>query len=215
MKKCIAFDVDRTIIDSYMPELLSLQDAIELVTGKKLDEKKLEKMTTLTTDEFFLSLDFSNEEVMLIREKWHITYNNYEIKCFPKIKEIIRELFNRGYIIAIITSRTMKEVHELDDELREILGCFKVIVCSDIIKNPKPDREGMDYLCNQLQLRPEDIIYIGDRKIDSAFSKICNVDFIPACWENKELEKEEMACNKPEMMFLRIDEYNNSKRLMC
>ena len=99
----------------------------------------------------------------------------------------------------------MEEFHELDDELKDILNCFKVIVTSDVIEKPKPNKESIDYLCEKLKLDPKDIIYIGDSKIDKTFSYNCNISFIPACWENKELENEEMACNAPEMLIARID----------
>ena len=194
MKKCIVFDVDRTIVDSYMPEILSLQEAIENVTGKKFKEKQLSKMATLTTEEFFKSLNLTEKEILLAREEWHITYNKYEINCFPKIKEIIKELYKKGYIIAIITSRTSKEFHELDDKLNDILSCFELIITSDVVKKSKPDRQSINYLCDQLQLNTENIIYIGDSEIDRVFSHNCNIDFIPACWENKELGTEKNAC---------------------
>ena len=47
MKKCIVFDADRTIVDSYMPELLSLQEAIENVTSRKISEEEMKKITSL------------------------------------------------------------------------------------------------------------------------------------------------------------------------
>lgn len=31
MKKCIVFDVDRTIVDSFLPEMLSLKEAIKML----------------------------------------------------------------------------------------------------------------------------------------------------------------------------------------
>ncbi|MBQ6497514.1 MAG: HAD-IA family hydrolase [Bacilli bacterium] len=209
MKKCIVFDIDRTVIDSYIPEILSLQEAIMNVTGKKVDEKQLKRITSLTTDNFFQTLNLSDEEIVLVKNEWDNTYDNYEIKCFPKIKEVIRKLSNKGYIITIITSRTMNEFHELDTELKDILNCFKLIVTSDIIKKPKPDRESINYLCNQLQLNLEDIIYVGDSGIDKIFSQNCNIDFIPACWENKELENEDNACFKAEDLMAIISKYNS------
>lgn len=207
MKKCIVFDVDRTIVDSYMSELLSLQEAIEKVIGRKINEEQMKKLTSLPTSDFFKFLNLSDEEILLVNKEWENTFLKYKTKCFPKIKDTIRELFKREYIIAIITSRTMEEFHELDDELKDIQNCFRLIVTSDIIEKPKPNRESIDYLCDQLQLNPEDIIYIGDSEIDKEFSQVCKVDFIPACWENKELENEKLACNTTEMLMTRINEY--------
>lgn len=206
MKKCIVFDVDRTIVDSYMPELLSLKEAIFDVTGKEINEEQMNKLTSLTTFDFFKFLNLSDEEIKLVNKEWEITFARYKTRCFSGIKEIIKELFNRGYIIAIITSRTMNEFHELDDELMDILNCFKVIITSDIINNPKPNRESIDYLCNELRLTLEEIIYIGDSEIDKIFSEKCNVDFIPACWENKELENENNACKSIDELMIAVNE---------
>ena len=206
MKKCIVFDVDRTMVDSYLPELLSLQEAIENVTGKKISEEQMKKLTSLPTNDFFKFLNLTEEEVTLVNKEWENTFVKYKTKCFPHIKEVIKELFDRGFSIAIITSRTMQEFHELDEELMDVLKCFRAVITSDLIQTPKPDRESIDYLCNELQTTPEELIYIGDSEIDKLFSQNCNVDFIPACWENKELAEEENACNDPEMLMPRIND---------
>ena len=52
---------------------------------------------------------------------------------------------------------------------------------------------------------PEELIYIGDSIIDKAFSKNCNIDFIPACWENHELENEDNACFYPDEIINKIE----------
>ena len=66
MKKCIVFDADRTIVDSYMPELLSLQEAIENVTSRKVSEEEMKKLTSLPTNDFFKHLHLSDKEINLL-----------------------------------------------------------------------------------------------------------------------------------------------------
>ncbi len=210
MKKCIVFDVDRTMVDSYLPELISLQEAIENVTGKKIDEEQMKKLTSLPTNDFFKYLNLSEEEIALVNKEWENTFAKYKTKCFPYIKETIKELFNSGFYIAIITSRTMQEFHELDEELMDVLKCFRAVITSDLVPVPKPSRESMDYLCNELQISPEELIYVGDSEVDKLFSQNCNVDFIPACWENKELASVENACLTPEMLMPRISDFIDS-----
>ena len=204
MKKCIIFDVDRTIVDSYISELLSLQEAIENVTYRKIKESEMKKLTSLPTSEFYKFLNLSDEDIKLINIEWEKTYSKYKTICFPKIKEIIKKLIKKGYIICIITSRTSDEFNELNEELTDILSFFKLIITSDLIKNPKPHKDSIGYLCNKLHLIPEELIYIGDSEIDKIFSQNCNIDFIPACWENKELENEENACSTPEEIIEKI-----------
>ena len=197
MKKYVVFDVDRTIVDSYKPELLSLTEAIEIVTGKKISESDFKKLTVLTTKEFFKTLNLSDEEINLINKEWEKTFAKYKTVCFPGIKEVIKKLSLSGHIISIITSRTLSEFHELDNELSDIIDCFKIIITSDIISSPKPNIESMNYLRSKLNCTNQDIIYIGDSVIDKEFALNSKVTFIPACWENKELINEDNACFNP------------------
>ena len=116
MKKCIVFDVDRTIVDSFLPEMLSLKEAIENVTDRHITESEMRKITSLTTSEFYNYLNFSNDEIKKINKEWEKTFSNYQTKCFPNIKDVIKKI-SEDYVICIITSRTLEEFHELDDEL--------------------------------------------------------------------------------------------------
>ena len=198
MKKVIVFDIDRTIVDSYSSELLSFQEAYFNVTGNKLSEDDINNFTTLPTSQFFDSLNLNNNTIDLINKEWSECFNSFNTVCFPNIKNIIRKLKKDGYIIGIITSRTLDEFHELDDELNEIMDCFTIIVTSDIIDKPKPNVDSMNYLINKIGCSVDDVIYIGDSLIDKTFSKNCKVKFIPACFDNTELKVEENACFKPE-----------------
>ena len=192
--KVIVFDIDRTLVDSYKSDLVSFQEALETVLGKSLTEEECKNMTALPTTVFIKSLNLTDDQIMMIKKEWARTYEKYKTLCFPNIKDIVKKLYDEGYLLGIITSRTQEEFHELDYELNDIISYFKVVVTSDLISNPKPNTDSMDYLCDKLKCLPQDIIYIGDSSIDKAFAHNSNVAFIPACWENKELENESNAC---------------------
>lgn len=194
MKKYIIFDIDRTIVDSYEPELLSFKEAIFNVTGKKLSGEDINNFTSLPTVEFFKLMNVNKEEIRQIYKEWDKLFLNYKTTCFDGIKEVIKYLHSKGFVIGIITSRTMYEFNELYDVLEDIIGLFKIIITSDMVNSPKPSKDSIDYLCDKLNCESKDIIYIGDSKIDKLFSINSNIDFIPACWENKDLSNEKNAC---------------------
>lgn len=200
MKKYIVFDIDRTIINSYEAEILSLKEAIENVTNNKLSREVLDTLSQTTTDIFFKKQNYTNQEVSKINKEWDKTLQKYKITCFNGIVKVINELFKEGYILGIITSRTIDEYHELDEELKEISPVLKIVVTSDLVKNPKPHIDCLNYLCKNLNCTKDEIIYIGDNNIDKTFAKNCNITFIPACWENKELINEKNACIKVEKL---------------
>ncbi len=195
--KYIILDVDRTLVDSFKPELLSFQYAMQNVVGYKMTESQSRIFTTMPTKLFLNTLNISEEEANKIMREWDYTFSKYKVKCFDGIKDVIRTLHEEGYIIGLITSRTLDEYHELDDELNDISELFKIIVTSDKIIKPKPDKQSMEYLCNELNCSSLEVVYIGDSYVDKEFALNSNCEFIPVCYDNKELINEENACLNP------------------
>ena len=197
MIKYIVFDIDRTIVDSFKPELLSFQEAMENTIGHRMTEKESQYFTIMPTSHFLKALNISEEEENNIMKEWEKTFSKYKTKCFEGIKEVIKSLHEDGYILGLITSRTLDEYHELDNELSDINELFKVVVTSDKINKPKPDKESMEYLCNKLNCSSEEVLYIGDSSVDKEFALNSKCSFIPACYDNKELINEENECSNP------------------
>lgn len=194
MKKYIIFDADRTLVDSCDAVALSLQEAIYNVFNIKIEDDEIRKLTSLPSNKYFEALNITGDNVDLINKEWEHTYKKYETKCFPGLKEIIKDLSNKGYVIGIITSRNTEEYHELDSELADIKDYIKIVVTSDLVDKPKPSSDSMTYFCNKMNCAIDEVIYIGDSLVDMEFAKNSNCTFIPACWENKELINEENAC---------------------
>ena len=197
MKKYIIFDADRTLVDSCDAVALSLQEAIYNVLGIKIDADELRRLTSLPSNQYLKILNIEGDSVDLINKEWENTYRKYETKCFPGLKEIIKDLSNKGYIIGIITSRNTEEYHELDKELDDIKDYLKIVVTSDLVDLPKPSVNSMNYFCNKMNCNVDEVIYVGDSKSDLEFAKNSNCDFITACWDNKILINEDKACLKP------------------
>lgn len=191
MIKYIILDVDRTLVDSYQPELLSLEEAIEKVLGYKLNDEQTKNFTVMPTSIFLKYLNLTDEQIKKVMKEWENTFSKYKIKCFEGIKDVIKELSKKGYIIGLITSRTIEEYHELDNELSDINNLFKVVVTSDKINNPKPHIDSMNYLCNELNCSSKEVLYIGDSLSDKQFAENSHCLFIAACYDNKELIEED------------------------
>ena len=198
MIKCVVFDVDRTLVDSFEPEMLSLEEALINVKGYQMTQDEKNKLMTLPTNDFFKKkLNLSDEDIHLVNIEWGKTWEKYKTICFPNIKGIIKTLDKEGYTLGIVTSRTMEEVRELDREFMDIDSLFKIIVTSDIVNESKPNKESMDYLCSKLNYDVKEIVYVGDSEIDRLFAENSGCKFIPACWDNRELSNLKNACFNP------------------
>ena len=201
MIKYIVLDVDRTLVDSYKPELLSFQEAMENVLGYRMSDEQTKSFTTMPTSVFLKSLNIKDNQSIKIMKEWENTFPKYKTKCFEGIKEVIKELSEKGYIFGLITSRTLEEYHELDNELSDINNIFKVIVTSDKVNNPKPHIDSMNYLCKEFNCSSDEVLYIGDSLLDKIFAENSKCLFIPVCYDNKELSNEKNACfNSKELL---------------
>ena len=197
MKKIIAIDADRTLVNSYESDLMSFQEAIENALNIKLSEDEIVRLTTWPTKDFIDSLNLTDEEVEKVKKEWEKTYVKYKTECFKEMIKLVKELFNRGYNINIITSRNNEEFHELDKALEDIIDLINIVVTSDLVDSPKPSIDSMNYLCDKLKCTSNDVIYIGDSQVDKDFAINSKCTFIPACWENKLLINDKNACHNP------------------
>lgn len=190
MIKNIIFDIDRTIIDSHFSEMKTLKQAIKEITNQDVADEHMNKLSVLVTDEFFelIGIDVHSDIYLSINKRWGELLEKMPLKCFVGIKELIKELYHKGCFLGIITSRNMEEFHELDNELGDVIDCFKVIVTSDLVKKPKPNKESFEFINQKYHLDLSSTVYIGDSESDKEFSNNCNISFIQAAWDREPID---------------------------
>lgn len=182
--KNIIFDVDRTLVDSYHPELTTLQEALYLVTGKHYENDVMDKLTVLTTDEFFRFLGIDDDAILKqINYHWGRLLQNSPVTMFTGIPELLTLLAKEHYFLAIATSRTWEELEEIDD-LMKILSIFDCVITSDKVDKPKPNPESILTILKQNHLQPSETIYVGDSESDMLAAKSAGVFFAYASWDN-------------------------------
>ena len=182
--KNIIFDVDRTLVDSYHPELTTLQEALYLVTGKHYENDVMDKLTVLTTDEFFRFLGIDDDAILKqINYHWGRLLQNSPVTMFTGIPEILTFLSEEHCFLAIATSRTWEELEEIDD-LMKILSIFDCVITSDKVDKPKPNPESILTILDQYHLQPRETVYVGDSKSDMLAAKSAGVFFAYANWDN-------------------------------
>ncbi|MGB8981328.1 MAG: HAD-IA family hydrolase [Anaerolineales bacterium] len=82
---------------------------------------------------------------------------------FPEARDVILELFRRGYRLGIVSNTTSSlEVPTLLSEL-EIVGCFETVVLSTVVGKRKPDPAILLEAVARMGVAPEDCAYIGNR----------------------------------------------------
>jgi putative hydrolase of the HAD superfamily len=83
--------------------------------------------------------------------------------AFPETREVILELFRRGYRLGLVSNTTSSvEVPALLKEL-EISGCFETVILSTVVGKRKPNPAILLDATQRMGIAPEGCAYIGDR----------------------------------------------------
>ena len=179
------FDVDRTLVNSYIPELETLKEALYRVKNIQYGNDTMDLLSVLTTKQFFEKIGISTDskELQEINNIWGNLLNQRKLTMFEGIKDVLIYLKEKNKFLGIITSRDKEELYELEC-LSSYLNLFDVIVTSDMIKNPKPNPESINFVLEKYHLKNLETVYIGDSENDFIAAKSANILFGHAKWDN-------------------------------
>lgn len=180
MIKAVLFDVDGVLLDSKEANAKYLENLIVKSGYPRPKKKDLDKV-------FHISLLDSIKLLTKEKNKTKITKlwkqaelkKNYPVDLIrvpENIKETMVKL-SKKYKLGIITSRAMAGVEEFF-HYTKLENYFRVVVASDLIKNPKPDPESLLFAMSKLKVKPNETVYIGDSRNDLIASKKAGAFFI-------------------------------------
>lgn len=178
--KNIIFDFDGTLVDTEYALLHSLQDTLKAFSINK-DLKELSFVFGIPGGDALKQLGVNDISGAL--EIWYknmVTYKE-SIIIFDGIKEALKMLLEGGYELGIVTSKTRKEF-KFDFDCSDIKNFFKYIVCSDDTVQHKPDPEPLLKYMELANVKPQEVLYIGDSKYDAMCAEQAHIDFGLAVW---------------------------------
>ncbi len=181
MYKCVALDVDGTLIDT--------EQAIFHALGRVLKE---ELGRDFTPEEMAVSIGMLGEHTMALfnvpdpegaLKRWYQYLDEARgmNALYPGVELTVRKLKEAGYKVAVVTSR---KGFEMDDEplLEPLRPYFDEVVTADLVEAPKPHPAPLLRLMERQGLRPEEILFVGDTIHDSRCARNAGVDFVLAGW---------------------------------
>ena len=181
--KAIVFDLDGTLINSS----LTVLDILNQIRRKYLNKKK----TNLKKISKFLSiggkilikktLQIKKEEdiISYLKIFRHIylskKFNTQDI--FPNVINFLKKLKKKNIKIIICTNKNSKLVKKIVNEspFRKYVNFF---VTSDMVNSYKPDKIFLDFIFKKTSISKDNLLYIGDSKIDLKLCNDCNVNFL-------------------------------------
>ncbi|UII57093.1 HAD-IA family hydrolase [Cytobacillus spongiae] len=179
MRKYVIFDFDGTLADSQEVFVSSLNKLAEKHRFDKVQVEDLEDLKKLSIKERCKMLNFPMYKMPFIIPQMYKLYLDgiRDVKLFNGVKELLAELYAKGYEIAIISSNS-------EENIRTFLNENQISIVSQVLCSSKIF--GKDKLLNRFmkenQLSPSEIIYVGDEERDILACKKAGVDIIWVGW---------------------------------
>jgi len=111
-----------------------------------------------------LHLDYPEEAISQIilasHQKWQT-----QISLYPHVKELLTDL-KRNYKIVCISNISEGNLARGDMDMFGILDLFDLVVMSSDLKIRKPSPKIFDHVLNQLKIKREEMIFVGDTLYD-------------------------------------------------
>ncbi|WP_337884785.1 HAD-IA family hydrolase [Fischerella thermalis] len=179
-QKVVIFDFDGTIADT-VDALVSIANRLAKEFGYvQITPEELALLRNLTSREI---INYSGISVFKIpflvkKVKGELKSKIPELKPIPGMKEALINLKNAGHRLGIITSNSKDNVteflriNELDNLFEFIYSGITIFGKTTIINN----------LLKQKQLKPEEVIYVGDETRDIEASKKANIKVVAVSW---------------------------------
>lgn len=214
----VLFDYDGTLMDTNEIIIESWQYTFRTLTGKEGEvEKILETFgepLRATMAKFFPHHDL--EEAVNIYRSYQSTFYKKLIQMFPGTPELISRLKERGYKLAIVTSRLRPTTIE-GLEKYGLLDKFDYIVTADDTAKHKPDPEPALIALERLNSRPEEAIMVGDSMFDMGCGRNAGTTTVMVNWamaadaqkEKWQVYPPDYTIDRPEDLFQVIEQIEN------
>ncbi len=184
MYNLLIFDLDGTLADT---DLLVVDAYLKIFKKYRPDYKPTFKELTLLSGPTLYDMMkyyFPNEDTYkLIEEFKSYSKSMYysHTSLYKGIKEFLLELKEEGFKLAILTNK-MSTATQWTLQMYGVENVFDLVLCSDMIANPKPAGNGVIECINRLNSSRNDTLFIGDSLIDEQTAFNSSVDCCLVTW---------------------------------
>lgn len=189
MIKTILFDVDGTIIDTEYVMTHYLQKTLREELEKELPIQELHYILGIPGREAIKKFVNTEEEEDIFLSKWgkNVLLLAENVQVFPHLAEILQKLHIKGIQLGIVTSKTKEEMKNEFDRF-DLNQYFDIQITASDTNLHKPFPDPIQKAIDELHVKKEETIYIGDSLYDMQSAKACGVTFGLAKWGAQNIE---------------------------
>lgn len=177
--RAFMFDLDGTLSDSVPTILRTARRACAELGIATTEEVLLGQigLPLFHTGEMLLGPGRGQEYV----DCYYRHYDPGDLAPFPGVPEMLAELKQAGFILALVTSR--RQDSTLDSLSRIGLeDVFERIVCYEDTLNHKPHPEPLRFCCGEVGCAPGDSLYVGDSVHDMECAEAAGLWSLGVTW---------------------------------
>lgn len=182
MLKAIIFDFDYTLGDSTNGIALSINYALQelgYATSNIDDIKKtiglslMDTYLTLTSND---NLDEAQQFIRLFKEKAdNVMVANTTL--YTGVKTVLQNLKAKGYKIGIVTTKFHYRIEQILNKY-DANELIDIIVGAEDVKIEKPNPEGLIWAIEHLEVKNQEVLYVGDSLVDAKTAENAKVEFV-------------------------------------
>lgn len=166
--KCVIFDMDGVIIDSEPIHLASEKEMFNLLNIDVSDEEHhsfvgASSETLWTTIKERKKLDYPVDTLVEMNRTMYLKNlkNRYILESVPNVPELILQLKEEGFLLAVASSSPISQVSYILDKL-QLSPHFNTVLTGDQVSAGKPDPEIFLKASRTVGAKPSSCVVIED-----------------------------------------------------
>ncbi len=200
-QKVVVFDLDGTLLNTLCDLTNCFNYAITQFGYPKRTKEEIKSFVgngIKTAIEKALPYKIDNDELNKIVEvfkKYYLEHMQENTKPYDGIIEMLKDLHERGYKTAVVSNKYDDAVNGLCDKY--FRGLVDTATGEGYGIRKKPEADGVLKVLNELKIKPENAVYVGDSEVDIQTAKNAGIPCISVLWGFKDrdfLEKNGAKC---------------------
>ena len=179
--EAVLFDMDGTLLDTakdfyaILQNMLAQRDLPAL--SSEADFRQYASRGAQAMVAYAFSLEPSDPELEPLRDEFLARYDVQHMQFtepFPGVLQVLQQLDDAGIRWGVATNKPLRFAQPIMDGLN-LSARSAVLLCPDHVANSKPAPDMLLAACEQLQLDPRQVIYVGDDQRDIDAGRAANM----------------------------------------
>ena len=179
--EAVLFDMDGTLLDTakdfyaILQNMLAQRDLPAL--SSEADFRQYASRGAQAMVAYAFSLEPNDPELGPLRDEFLTHYDVQHMQLtepFPGVLQVLQQLDDAGIRWGVATNKPLRFAQPIMDALN-LSARSAVLLCPDHVANSKPAPDMLLVACEQLQLDPRQVIYVGDDQRDIDAGRAANM----------------------------------------